>query len=164
MTAFLLYIARSGLYLAVFYAFYLLVMRRTTFFRFNRIALLAGSVACAVLPLLKVRTVSVLAEVGPLTMTAVEDGAVSASPQAPFPWTILICGLYIAGIATVLVTTLLSATKICRMARRGQRINKDGYRTVILKDGQPSFTFGRTIFICDKDLNENPAILIIGIS
>ncbi len=53
MTAFLLYIARSGLYLAVFYAFYLLVMRRTTFFRFNRIALLAGSVACAVLPLPK---------------------------------------------------------------------------------------------------------------
>lgn len=158
MTAFLLYIARSGLYLAVFYAFYLLVMRRTTFFRFNRIALLAGSVACAVLPLLKVRTVSVLAEVGPLTMTAVEDGAVSASPPAPFPWTILICGLYIAGIATVLVTTLLSAIKICRMARRGQRINKDGYRTVILKDGQPSFTFGRTIFICDKDLNDNPAI------
>ena len=45
MTALLLYIARSGLYLGVFYAFYLLVMRRTTFFRLNRFVLLAGSVA-----------------------------------------------------------------------------------------------------------------------
>ena len=158
MTAFLLYIARSGLYLAVFYAFYLLVMRRTTFFRFNRIALLAGSVACAVLPLLKVRTVSVLAEVGPLTMTSVEEGAVLASPQASFPWTLLICCIYNAGIAAVLVTTLLSAMKIIQMEKTGQKIYKDGFRTVILKDGQPSFTFGRTIFIGGKDLNENPAI------
>ena len=158
MTAFLLYIARSGLYLAVFYAFYLLVMRRTTFFRFNRIALLAGSVVCAVLPLLKVRTVSVLAEVGPLTMTSVEEGAVLASPQVSFPWTLLICCLYIAGIAAVLVTTLLSAMKIIRMEKTGQKIYKDGYRTVILSDNLSSFTFGKTIFVGGKDLNENPAI------
>ena len=128
MTAFLLYIARRGLYLAVFYAFYLLVMRRTTFFRFNRIALLAGSVLCAVLPLLKVRTVSVLAEVGPLTMTSVEEGAVLASPQASFPWTLLICCLYNAGIAAVLVTTLLSAMKIIQMEKTGQKIYKDGFK------------------------------------
>ncbi|MBP5518508.1 MAG: M56 family metallopeptidase [Bacteroidales bacterium] len=158
MTAFLLYIARSGLYLAVFYAFYLLVMRHTTFFRFNRIALLAGSVLCAVLPLLKVRTVSVLAEAGPLTMTAVEEGTISTSPEASFPWTLLICCIYNAGIAAVLVTTLLSAMKIIQMEKTGQKIYKDGFRTVILKDGQPSFTFGKTIFIGGKDLNENPAI------
>ena len=158
MTAFLLYIARSGLYLAVFYAFYLLVMRHTTFFRFNRIALLAGSVLCAVLPLLKVRTVSVLAEAGPLTMTAVEEGTISTSPEASFPWTLLICCIYNAGIAAVLVTTLLSAMKIIQMEKTGQKIYKDVFRTVILKDGQPSFTFGKTIFIGGKDLNENPAI------
>ena len=60
MTPFLLYIVRSGLYLAVFYAFYLLVMRRTTLFRFNRFALLLGSAACALLPLLRVRTAAAL--------------------------------------------------------------------------------------------------------
>lgn len=37
MSPFLLYIARAGLYLSLFYAFYLLVMRRTTFFRLNRV-------------------------------------------------------------------------------------------------------------------------------
>ena len=59
MTATLLYIARASLYLAIFYAFYLLVMRRTSLFRFNRIALLVGTVACHVLPLLRLRTVTV---------------------------------------------------------------------------------------------------------
>ena len=46
MNAFLLYIARGGLYAGLFYAFYLLVMRRTTFFRLNRALLLAGSYLC----------------------------------------------------------------------------------------------------------------------
>ena len=75
MTAFLLYILRGGLYLGLFYAFYTLVMRRTTFFRFNRVALLAGSLACAILPLLKVRTAPVTTAAGPLTMTAVQEQA-----------------------------------------------------------------------------------------
>jgi hypothetical protein len=54
MTVFLFYIARSGLYLGIFYAFYLLVMRHATFFRMNRIVLLLGSVICSLLPLLKI--------------------------------------------------------------------------------------------------------------
>ena len=58
MTPFLLYIARAGLYLSLFYAFYLLAMRRTTFFRLNRGLLLSLSYLCLLLPLIKVRTVS----------------------------------------------------------------------------------------------------------
>ena len=57
MTPFLLYLLRASLYLAIFYAFYLLVMRRTSLFRFNRIALLVGTVICHLLPLLRLRTV-----------------------------------------------------------------------------------------------------------
>ena len=56
MTQFLLYIARVGLYLGLFYAFYLLVMRRTTFFRLNRVLLLAGSYLCLLLPFIRLRT------------------------------------------------------------------------------------------------------------
>ncbi len=160
MTEFLLYTARSGLYLGVFYAFYLLVMRRTTFFRFNRIALLAGSAVCVLLPLLRVRTAHLLVAsgaAGPLTMTAAEESGVAAVP-APFPWHLLICCLYGAGVVTLLTITVVSAIKIIRMAKDGQQMRKEGYRTIILRDAQPSFTFGKTIFIGSKDLKENPAI------
>ena len=57
MTPFLLYMARASLYLAIFYAFYLLVMRRTSLLRFNRSALLLGTALCHLLPLMRLRTV-----------------------------------------------------------------------------------------------------------
>ena len=55
MTGFLIYIVKSTLLLAVFDAFFLLVMRRSGWFRFNRITLLAGSAACLLLPLIPFR-------------------------------------------------------------------------------------------------------------
>ena len=81
MTALLLYIARSGLYLSVFYAFYLLVMRRTTFFRLNRLALLLGSAVCALLPLLRVRLAPLSAAAGPLSISAVGEEILAEAPQ-----------------------------------------------------------------------------------
>ena len=156
MKEFLLYIARSGLYLGVFYAFYLLVLRRTSFFRFNRIAILLGSVACALLPLLRVRLASVFAVVGPLTMTSVEESTVE--PLASFPWTMLVFGLYLAGIAFVLVGTVVPVIKIGRLAKNGRAAEISGCRTIVMDGELPSFTFGKTIFIGGRDLAENPVI------
>ena len=161
MTPFLFYIARSGLYLAVFYAFYLLVMRRTTFFRFNRVVLLAGSAVCALLPLLRVRTAPLFAAAGPLTLAGAADAADAA--QAPLQagaisWSLLPTAVYVAGALVVLLITLLSARKIRQLAASGQKTRIDGFKTVLLSGSQPSFTFGKTIFISEKDLEANPAI------
>lgn len=157
MTPFLLYIVRSGLYLAVFYAFYLLVMRRTTLFRFNRFALLLGTAACALLPLLRVRTAAAGAAAGPLALAGVAD-AVPAAPQAGGAWSALPATVYAAGALLVAALTLAGAAKIRRLARRGQRTRRDGFRTVLLPADVPSFTLGKTVFISEKDLAENPAI------
>ena len=46
------YIVTSGLLLSVFYAFFMLLMRKTTFFTFNRFSLMAGSLLCLALPLI----------------------------------------------------------------------------------------------------------------
>ncbi len=158
MTAFLLYIARSGLYLGVFYAFYLLVMRRTTFFRLNRLALLLGSAACALLPLLRVRLAPLMAAAGPLSLAAVGEASLGAAPQGGLSWPTLAGILYLGGALYLLLLTLLSARKMGRMARSGRLQRIEGYRTVILEPALPSFTFGKTIFIGRKDLEENPAI------
>ena len=155
MTAFLLYIARSGLYLGVFYAFYLLVMRRTTFFRFNRIVLLLGSVACALLPLLRVRTDTALVAAGPLSVTGVGAASTVAATSSGPGWLTV---LYMIGILAVTGYTLLSALRLHQRVAGGARTHLDGFQTVILEDKIPSFTFGKTIFICREDLEKNPAI------
>ena len=157
MTEFLLYTGRSGLYLGIFYAFYLLVMRRTTFFRLNRFVLFLGSVACALLPLIRVRTTTLVAAAGALTVTGV--GEVAEAGIAPADWSGLLTILYLSGIAAVAGYTLISALRLHRLMAGGTLTRINGFRTVIMSDDIPSFTFGKTIFICRKDLEQHPAIL-----
>ena len=158
MNAFLLYIARAGLYLGIFYAFFILVMRRTTFFRFNRAALLAGSLVCVLLPLLRLRTAPVsMTSAGPLTMTDIE-GMADVNVAAPINWPEVILFLYIAGAIAVAVYTLVSAIALHRRVSGGKKTRIDGIETVILGRTLPSFTYGKTVYIGRQDLEENPAI------
>ena len=158
MTPFLLYIGRSSLYLALFYAFFLLVMRRTTFFRLNRILLLAGTVACFLLPMLRLRTVEVpFLMAGPLTEAASEP-ALTAGPSAasPFPYLEL---LYIIGFLAVLVWTAAAMVRMYRTIRKGAATRlDDGTRLVLTEADVPSFSWGRTIVMSRKDAETNPVI------
>ena len=157
MTAFLLYMLRSGLYLGVFYAFYLLVMRRTTFFRLNRVALLLGSALCALLPMLRVRSVPLVAAAGPLSIIGTGNTA-PAETTASLSWSALLLALYIAGACAVAGHTFISAMLLHRWVAGGTKTRIQGFKTVIRADDIPAFTFGKTIFIGPKDLEENPAI------
>ena len=158
MTPFLLYIGRSSLYLALFYAFFLLVMRRTTFFRLNRILLLAGTVACFLLPLLRLRTVEVpFLMVGSLTEVGA-DSALTDDPSAasPFPYLEL---LYILGVLAVLAWTAVAMVRMVRTIRKGAATRlEDGTRLVLTEADVPSFSWGRTIVMSRKDAEANPVI------
>ena len=158
MTASLLYIARTGLYLSLFYAFYLLVMRRSTFFRLNRVLLLAGSYLCLVLPLIPVRNAG--ASVAAAELATVDIGGLSAEPviQTVFPWKEILLALYAAGILATLVLYLMSAWKMVRLIRSGEITVREGCRLVILEQDTPSFSWGRYIVIGRRDLEETPAI------
>ena len=158
MTPFLLYIGRSSLYLALFYAFFLLVMRRTTFFRLNRILLLAGTVACFLLPMLRLRTVEVpFLMAGPLTEAASEP-ALTAGPSAasPFPYLEL---LYAIGFLAVLGWTAVAMVRMYRTIRKGAATRLEGgIRLVLTEADIPSFSWGRTIVMSRKDAEMNPVI------
>lgn len=159
MTAFLLYIARAGLYLAVFYAFYLLVMRRTTFFRLNRVLLLAGSYLCLLLPLIRIGTVSSPIAAGELTMVA---GEMSPSPNAisasHFPWKEIVLGLYLFGVAVTLLFYGISAWKMRRVFKKGEAVERDGCRLILLEESAPSFNWGRKVVMSRQDLQQTPAV------
>ena len=156
MSPFLLYMLRSGLYLSLFYAFYLLVMRRTTFFRLNRALLLAGSYLCLLLPLIRLRTITVsIVSEGP-TMVGVEGEGVAAS--APFSWQTILLGLYLAGALVTLALYGVSAWKMGRLIRSGKAEEREGCRLVLLDQDVPSFSWGRKVVMSRRDLAQNPAI------
>ena len=50
MSYFLIYLIKSTIYLALFYVFFMVVIRNTTFFRLNRWMLLLGTLVCMLLP------------------------------------------------------------------------------------------------------------------
>ena len=158
MTPFLLYIARAGLYLGLFYAFYLLVMRRTTFFRLNRTLLLAGSYLCLLLPLIRLRTVKAAAVASELTLLAAGGEPAGEALQAAFPWKEFLLALYAAGAAVTLALYLLSAWKMHRVIQSGEAREQEGCRLIVLEQDVPSFSWGRKVVMSQKDLQENPAI------
>ena len=160
MSSFLLYIARAGLYLGLFYAFYLLVMRRTTFFRLNRALLLCGSFLCLMLPFFRLRTVMTGGLVSELSMVAAGAETAEAAVSASFPWKEVLLAVYAAGALATLTLYALSAWKIRRMMHRGESTRMaDGCRLIVLDEDVPSFSWGRRIVMSRKDLTENPAIL-----
>ena len=157
ITPFLLYIGRASLYLAIFYAFFLLVMRKTSFFHFNRAALLLGTMACHVLPLLRLRTIFVTK--GPASEVAVGAPVfVGAAESAgtSIPWLTL---LYAAGFATVAVLVLLSILRTWRMIRSGEQRECDGYQLTLVEHDVPSFSWRRHIVMSRSDYEKYPAIL-----
>lgn len=158
MNPFLLYIARGGLYLGLFYAFYLLVMRRTTFFRLNRTLLLAGSYLCLLLPAIRLRTVTAAGLASELTMVAAgAEGAVPAVRSSGI-WQEALLAFYVVGAAVTLGLYLLSAWRMHRVIRKGESTEREGCRLVLLDDDAPSFSWGRTVVMSRKDRQENPAI------
>ena len=159
MTSFLLYIVRAGLYLGLFYAFYLLVMRRTTFFRLNRALLLCGSFLCLMLPFFRLRSVVTAGLASELSMAAAGAEAAEAAARAAFPWKEVLLAIYAAGALATLTLYALSAWKIRRMMHRGESTRMDdGCRLIVLDEDVPSFSWGRRIVMSRKDLVENPAI------
>ena len=158
MNAFLLYILRSGLYLSLFYAFYLLVMRRTTFFRLNRVLLLLGSYICLLLPFIRLRAESATVFASELTIVSIGAMPEAGDVPASFPWWEVILVLYIIGAVVTLAFFLVSSWKMERLIRKGEPVEKEGCRLVLLEQDVPSFSWGRKVVMSRKDLEENPAI------
>ena len=157
MTPSFLYLGRASLYLAIFYAFYLLVMRRTTLFRFNRIALLIGTVLCHLLPLLRLRKV-ILQAAAPVPVEIPIPASAEPVPaaSAPFPWFTV---LYLAGMAAVLLLCLLSILRTMRIIRSGVPQPCEGCRLTLVDRDVPSFSWGRRVVMSRSDYADYPAIL-----
>ena len=159
------YIFKSTLYLSVFYAFYMLVMRKTTFFRLNRVAFLTGTLFCMILPFINIDIPgnthlmqNAMAALGtePIMLegVTVTDGA-SGKPKINIFELILLTGSLISLAAT--------ARSYIRMTKTMNSVpptvaNRIKFRTV--EQDIPSFSWGRNIVISRKDIEENPAVLI----
>ena len=165
MSAFLTYLLKSTLLLAVFDAFFLLVMRRDGHFRFNRITLLAGSAVCLLLPLIRFRVnrPTLYSEwLEPVVVAAgqgAEPSAAGAAGGVPLSWQAVVLLLYLAGVLVTLGLYIRSYGSMFRLLRRTPGERRDGYTLHLVPREAPSFSWLRHIVLGRNDYERYPAIL-----
>ena len=158
------YLITSGLLLSVFYAFFMLFMRKTTFFTFNRFALLAGSLLCLALPLVHWDfSGTVVADAIP-TLTLPEavvsaEGGTPGAADKGISWLEAVSEIYLLGALTVLIMNILSIIQTYRVIASGEHIRKDGFKVTIVDAPVASFSFLGHIVISREDFTANPVIL-----
>ena len=165
MTGFLLYMVKGTLYLSVFYTFFMLVMRKTTFLRLNRIAFLVGTFICMVLPFIKISMPENVAMEMPITIignviapAVVTSDIVSATGKSTGP-AMAISLILLVGMLFSMCITARSYFRMNRMLRTVPVTMIDG-TTVRITDAEiPPFSWGKHIVISRADYEHNPAIL-----
>ncbi len=158
----LLYIIRCGLYLALFYSFFLLLMKNTDFFRFNRVALAVGTAACLLLPLLRPEFPAEEARIAETINAAIyaelEPVAISPGQGSGISTAGLLLGIYALGLGGCAIAVAISYLKLATVLRKVKPVRRDGCLVHISDTPAVSFCWMRHIFISRSDLEDNPAI------
>ncbi len=164
ITAFLLYIGKAAILIAVFYLFYRLLMERETFHRFNRAILLLSVLIAFILPLCEINLhKTVVAASMPVT-----DGAVVADSQSaterggiynPFLWLFLI---YLAGIVLKLLHTAISIYRLNRLISQcEQHPQADGTTIAVCAQNIAPFSWWNTIVFSRRDYQLQDSALLV---
>ncbi|MBR5836279.1 MAG: M56 family metallopeptidase [Bacteroidales bacterium] len=158
MSGLTLYILKSAVYISVFLAIYMLMMRKTTFFRLNRIVFLAGTFICLILPAINVALPENVLTTMPIPMI-LEEVEITGKSAGNFPLDILEI-IFLSGALVTLAVTARSYIMMRKMMSCAEKTDMDGISVRITDSECPSFSWGRNIVISRKDIEENPAVLI----
>nr|WP_295926145.1 TonB family protein [uncultured Dyadobacter sp.] len=164
----LLYLAKVNAYWLLFYACYWLLLRKHTFFHWNRLYLLGTLLIAFALPAVHlnepITTIYVPETVyqkATISVAVVADKA----PEAGINIWHWVAGLYVA-FALALVWKFASGVfKLYKMAGRSERIDMDHYTLLILPEntgiqGGSSFSFFHWLFLSPHDYYHNPDAVI----
>ena len=177
MSYFLIYLIKSTVYLGLFYAFFLVAMRSTTFFRFNRVMLLLGTVVCMLLPCYTITVnevegiqlpMQILDEMlvlkttdEPIETSAIELPLQETAPTASTPFLpIILLGTYFIGMLAYWFMVIRSFAEVWKMIASHPKQWKDGCWLLIIPEKIPSFSWSNYIVISEEDYRNHPQVLV----
>lgn len=164
ITAFLLYIGKVAILLAVFYLFYRLLMERETFHRFNRAILLLSVLIAFILPLCEITLhKTVLAASTSASGANVASGAVLDSPSAtygnPLLWLFVI---YLVGVVLKLLHTAISIYRLNKLISQcEQHPQADGTTIAVCAQNIAPFSWWNTIVFSRRDYQLQDSALLV---
>jgi hypothetical protein len=160
MTAFLVYIGKVAVLLAVFYLFYRLLMERETFHRQNRAVLLLSVLTSFVLPLCVITTHQVVSI--PLPEVSGQQAETTAMPVAsPSYWPAVLLIIYVIGLSAKLLYTIYSTIRLHRFISRLElHPQADGTMIAVSNQDIAPFSWWNTIVLSRRDYETNDPALI----
>ena len=177
MSYFLIYLIKSTVYLSLFYAFFLVAMRSTTFFRFNRVMLLLGTFVCMLLPcytitvdevegvplpmqildeMLVLKTTDEQIETSVIELPLQETAPTASTSLLP----IALLGIYFIGMLAYWFMVIRSFIEVWKMIASHPKQWKDGCWLVIIPEKIPSFSWSNYIVISEEDYRNYPQMLV----
>jgi hypothetical protein len=162
MIFFLLYLLKAAVCLALFYAFYMLLLRNCTFFILNRLFLMAGLLLSFIIPLLKFSIFNRNSGAGfsgfiNLSLFDPEYDFLQTqntpSHVSTVNFSLILPVVYMAGASVLLFRFLISIIRINRMAK-GNAFGYRGKARIVKVDSKVPFSFFHTIFFPDSENNQ----------
>ena len=155
------YIIKSGLMLSLFSLFFILVMKKTTFFRFNRMMLMAGSFVCLLLPLFDISfmpeaAVSIMPQLEIPDSSALRD---MSGERREWNWMSVLSVIYFVGVTAVAAVCAMSIFRALAVCRKADIVRSGGISITVTNDPVASFSFFRNIVISREDYEQNPIVL-----
>jgi hypothetical protein len=156
------YLLEANICITLFYALYLLIFRRLTFVRLNRIYLLASLVMSLCIPLISYQMEETVLINEPIVENLADDGstpiilpkklsslATNATIEKPFDWAMILWTIYGLGVILLSLKLLFFFIKMLKMRRL---IKENGY--ISTKGKLANSSFLNFIFINDSALSE----------
>ncbi|MBQ9642050.1 MAG: M56 family metallopeptidase [Bacteroidaceae bacterium] len=166
-----LYIIKSAITLALLYSCFFFLLSREAFHRFNRIMLLGILVCSLIVPLLHTTTAHPTAASEGFQMIgsyvaeaeAAEPQSFSIAAEPRVTWLQVVTGVYLCGVAFMLLLTLVQGVSLARIIRGGLRHTDERGNTVVLHRGGslPPFSFFRYIVMGVEDYENHRRYILV---
>ena len=153
----MIYVLKAAITLALLYSCFFVFLSKETFHRFNRCMLVGIMLVSLVMPMFHFTTShpTALNEEVYIVQNYIEQDytPIVVAPQAPrITWIQVLTWIYLAGVAVMLILTIVQAIALIRFLRCGVRHTDSQGNTVILHNGEvPPFSIFRYIVMSVKD-------------
>lgn len=157
-----LYSFYVALILATFYLLYKWTLATTTFFRFNRVVLMAGyALAMLALPVLNLLTANSECDSTAISHAATIETELNSLSDLPEPtWPEIVTVTYLLGVMAAAALNMRSALRIRHLIKNGAHIRYKSY-TMVITDRQCSpFSWGRYIVIPSSIPEEDITMIV----
>ncbi len=162
------YLLNASLCLVPFYLFYILLMRRFTFFTWNRWYIISSLLFCAIIPVLRMQppeTIQYVKFLPNLTMLPEQAPAIPVANATvhtvrSFDWITIAVMIYVIGVILAAIRLLYNLWQVVLMIRRGRKTAYENCWIVQGKHIRQNASFFHYIFL-QQNLHEQEILPVI---